>query len=452
MMSNLEECSLRSALFTDLYELTMAQAYHREEMAQQAVFELFFRSLPSERNYIIAAGLEDVLSYLEGFHFTSDDLDYLRQQNLFSEDFLERLSRLKFTGDVYAVREGSVVFANEPVIQVIAPILEAQLVETFLLNQIHYQSLAASKAARVVTAAQGRAVVDFGSRRSHGTDAALKMARCSYLAGAAGTSNVLAGKLYGIPIYGTMAHSYIQSHESEAQAMEAFARIHPQTTLLIDTYDTIHGAEQVIALSHRLGKDFQVQAVRLDSGNLTELSKQVRELFDTAGLDSVKIFVSSGLNEHKVAEMVKADAPINGFGVGTDMAVVADAPQLDFAYKLVELNGKPRTKLSASKTLLPGRKQVYRHYSQGQLSSDHITGFEEKARGMPLLEKALSNGQRTGASHSLDAIQEFTGRQIAELPDRLRSLEPARPPYQVTVSEKLEETLMRLREEIGEGG
>ena len=284
---------------------------------QLAVFELAFREMPQNRNYIVAAGFQDVIDFLTAFRFTAEELDYLRGTGEFSEVFLKELELLRFTGDVYAMPEGTLVFPNEPLLQVIAPITEAQLIETFVLNQIHFQSVAATKAARVVAAAQGRAVVDFGSRRSHGIDAALKVARATYLAGGAGTSNVLAGKLYGIPVFGTMAHSYIQAHEEESASFEAFAKRYPETTLLVDTYDTLGGVRKVVELSQKLGDRFRVRAVRLDSGDLCSLAVDTRKMLDAAGLQRVKIFASSGLDEYKILELMNSGAPIDIFGVGT---------------------------------------------------------------------------------------------------------------------------------------
>ena len=268
---------------------------------------------------------------------------------------------------MYAVPEGTLVFPNEPLLQVIAPITEAQLIETFVLNQVHFQSVAATKAARVVAAAQGRAIVDFGSRRSHGMDAALKVARATHLAGGAGTSNVLAGKLYGIPVFGTMAHSYIQAHDDEFASFDSFARLYPETTLLVDTYDTLAGVRKVIELSQKLEGRFQVRAVRLDSGDLGGLAVDTRRMLDEAGLQRVKIFASSGLDEYKSQKLVQTGAPIDAFGVGTKLAVIADAPDLDMAYKLVEYGGKGRLKLSAKKLLYPGRKQIFRQIENGKM-------------------------------------------------------------------------------------
>ncbi|HLU49896.1 MAG TPA: nicotinate phosphoribosyltransferase, partial [Planctomycetota bacterium] len=338
----------------------MAQAYLAEGMEGTAVFELFFRTLPPERNWILAAGLGDVLEFLEHATFRSEDIDYLRRLGTFQPEFIAHLETLRFRGDVFAVPEGTIVFPNEPLIQVVAPIAQAQLVETYVLNQIHFQSVLATKAARVVEAAAGRAVYDFGARRAHGEDSALAVAKLSYMAGAAGTSNVLAGRLWDIPVAGTMAHSYIQAHESELDAFAAFARVFPETVLLVDTYDTIAGVERVIELSRRLGEEFRVRAIRLDSGDLGELAREARRRLDRAGLERVEIFASGGLDERSVARLVTEGAPISGFGVGTSLAVSRDAPDLDMAYKLVEYEGKSRLKLSSAKAILPGRKQIFR--------------------------------------------------------------------------------------------
>ena len=433
-----------SALFADLYEVTMARAYAAEGMSRTAVFELFFRQLPTSRNYVLAAGLSDVLEFLESFHFDRDDLAYLRSLGLFPDEFLESLSAVRFTGDVFAALEGTIVFPNEPLVQVIAPILEAQLVETFVLNQIHLQSVIASKAARVIAAARGRTVVDFGSRRAHGTDAALKVARASYLAGAAGTSNLLAGRRYGIPVFGTMAHSFVQSFETELAAFEAFARVYPTTTLLVDTYDTLAGVDHVIQLAQRLGERFDVRAVRLDSGELDTLSKATRAKLDAAGLQRVKIFASSGLDEHALAALLANDSPIDGFGVGTALSLAADAPALDMAYKLVEYDGIGRTKLSSGKVIYPGRKQVFREISDGVFAGDTIGRFGEDLPGEPLLVPVMQSGRRLpDDAQGLDAARNRARAQVEALPARLRSLSPA-PAYPVHPSERLALELERL--------
>ncbi len=434
------------ALFTDLYEITMAQAYLAQGMSGVAVFETFFRELPRGRNYVVAAGLSDVLDFLESLRFEDDDIGYLRGLDTsFSDDFLERLRAVRFTGDVRAVPEGTIVFPNEPIVQVIAPILEAQLVETFVLNQIHLQSVIASKAARVVTAAEGRTVVDFGSRRAHGTDAALKVARASYLAGAAGTSNVLAGRKYGIPVFGTMAHSFVQAFDEELAAFEAFASLYPETTLLVDTYDTLQGVDRVIELAGRLGDRFRVRAIRLDSGDLDALSKAARARLDAAGLSSVRIFASSALDEHAIAALVAGDSPVDGFGVGTRLSIAQDAPTLDMAYKLVEYDGIGRTKLSSAKAIYPGRKQVFRRAENGVFAGDTIGLDGEECPGEPLLVPVMKGGRRLPENAPrLPSARRLAHSQIEALPPALRSLDDSGRSYPVDVSDGVAGGLERL--------
>jgi nicotinate phosphoribosyltransferase len=439
-----------SALFTDLYELTMAQAYWAEGMHQPAVFELAFRSLPPNRNYIVAAGLADVVEYLEGFRFTPDEIAHLRRLGGFQEDFLAWLEQLRFTGEVWAVPEGTLVFPDQPLVQVIAPVIQAQLAETYILNQVHLQSVAATKALRVVTAAAGRPVVDFGSRRAHGTDAALKVARATWLAGGAGTSNVLAGRMYGIPVFGTMAHSYIQAHQGDREAFENFTALYPGTTLLVDTYDTLAGVREVIGLKRRLGAKFQVRAIRLDSGDLGALAFQARKMLDQAGLRDVGIFASSGLDEYQVQALVAQGAPIDAFGVGTKMAVAADAPDLDMAYKLVEYAGRGRIKLSSRKLLYPGRKQVFRKLENGRMVSDTVGRFDQRLPGEPLLEPLLAAmpGPGRRARVRLEDSRERCRRELERLPEELRRLEQAAPPYPVRISPALQADLDAVRARV----
>ncbi len=434
-----------SALFTDFYQLTMARAYAAESMDRLAVFELFFRTMPQHRNFILTAGLAAVADFLEDWQFTPDDLEYLDGLGGFPTEFLEELGSLRFTGDVYAMPEGTVVFPGEPILQVVAPMMQAQLVETFLLNQVHFQSLAASKAARVVLAAKGRAVVDFGSRRAHGTDAALKVARSACIAGAAGTSNVQAGSLYGLPVYGTMAHSYIQACGDEGRAFEAFARLYPETTLLVDTYDTLEGVAEVIRLAGRLGRDFHVRAIRLDSGDLVALSRECRLMLDGAGLQQVNIFASGDLDEYAIAALVAQGAPIDAFGVGTRMAVSADAPDMDVVYKLVEYDGQPRTKLSTNKVLYPGRKQVRRFVQDGRFTGDIVCGADEAAGGEPLLRQVMRQGKALPqARESLEICRARAAVGLAALPQDLSGLDGASP-YPVAVSPALQKELADLR-------
>ncbi|MGB8389859.1 nicotinate phosphoribosyltransferase [Mycobacterium sp.] len=438
-----------SALFTDLYEVTMAQAYMAECMSGTAVFETIFRKLPRGRSYVMAAGLSDVLEFLETFQFQQADIDYLRGLGLFTQEFLQSLAEVRFTGDVWAVPEGTVVFPNEPIVAVIAPILEAQLAETFVVNQIHLQSVIASKAARVVEAARGRQVVDFGARRAHGTDAALKVARAGYLAGLAGTSNLLAARDYEIPAFGTMAHSFIQAFDSELDAFEAFARLYPGTTLLVDTYDTLRGVDHVIELTkqrQRLG----VAAVRLDSGYMGALSKATRAKLDAAGLNHIEIFASSGLDEYRIAALVNDGCPIDAFAVGTKLAVAEDAPALDMAYKLVEYDGTGRTKFSADKVIYPGRKQVVRRLAAGFFAGDTIGKLDEQLDGEPLLVPVMKNGRRLPQHDpGLAASRNWARQQIDALPPQLRSLDSTGWDYPVDVSPGIAcelETLRRARQ------
>jgi nicotinate phosphoribosyltransferase len=440
-----------AALFTDLYELTMLQAYWREGMDGEAVFSLYFRNLPKGRNLCLACGLADALAYLEALRFTSEGLDYLSRQEQFSDGFLDWLGGLRFEGDVWAPPEGTPVFPDEPLIEVVAPLPVAQLAESFLMNQIHLQTVLASKAVRVVHAAAGRTVVDFGLRRMHGTDAAMKGVRAYHVAGLDGTSNVLAGKVYGVPITGTMAHSYIQAHDDELEGFREFAALYPETVLLVDTYDTLEGVRLVARLARELGEAFRVRAIRLDSGDLAELAKASREILDEAGLESVGIFASGGLDEHEIARLVAFGAPIDGFGVGTRMGVSHDAPDLDVAYKLTAYAGKGRLKLSPGKRILPGRKQVFRGERGGEATGDVIARHDEALPGRPLLVQVMAGGERLPAGReSLDAARERARREVAALPARVRDLDPADSPYPVAVSPALRAFQERVIERVEE--
>jgi nicotinate phosphoribosyltransferase len=426
-------------LFTDLYELTMLQAYLAEGMMDTAVFTLFVRRLPKHRNFLLACGLDSVLAYLEQLRFTDDDLAYVRSLKVFSDDFLTWLRGFTFTGDVHAVPEGTPVFANEPILEIVAPIAQAQLVETLVMNQIHVQTVLASKGARVAAAARGKKVVDFGARRTHGIDAALLAARAFYVAGIDATSNVLAGKLYGIPVAGTMAHSYVQAHGHEREAFRAFANTFPGTILLVDTYDTLEGVGRVIELVTHAPEEFKVSAVRLDSGDLGALARETRRMLDSAGLRQVGIFVSSGLDEHEIAGLLDGGAPIDGFGVGTGMGVSDDAPALDIAYKLSEYGGEGRTKLSRHKPILPGRKQVFRQEQDGKAVADVIARAGEQLDGRALLRSVMRGGRRTSeAADDLQSIRQRAAAELAKLPARVTSLKPADPPYPVSTSAALE--------------
>ncbi|HEX6940979.1 MAG TPA: nicotinate phosphoribosyltransferase [Longimicrobiales bacterium] len=426
------------ALFVDLYELAMMQAYWREGLSGDAVFSLFSRRLPDGRNFLLACGLDDALAFLESVRFHDAALAYLRNLAGFAPGFLERLRDFRFTGDVWAMPEGTPFFANEPLLEVVAPIAEAQFAETFVMNQLHFQTVVASKAARIVHAAAGRRVVDFGMRRMHGTDAALKAARAFHVAGVDATSNVLAGQVYGIPVAGTMAHSFIQAFEDELDAFRAFVRVFPRTILLVDTYDTLGGVRRVAALARELGERFRVTGVRLDSGDLAALAFGARGILDEAGLGEVEIFASGGLDEDEIARIVATGAPITGFGVGTQMGVSADAPALDMAYKLTAYAGRGRTKLSPGKRILPGRKQVFRLEEGGRAVGDVIARHDEALPGRPLLVKVMERGRRLPAGRAtLDAARARAADEIARLPDHVRALEPADPPYPVRISERL---------------
>jgi nicotinate phosphoribosyltransferase len=438
-----------SALYTDLYQLTMLQAYWKEDMDAPAVFDLFVRRL-RDRNYLLACGLEQALEFLETLSFSEEAIEYLAEQEQFEDAFLDWLADFNFTGDVYAVPEGTPVFPEEPIVEVVAPIGEAQLVETFLLNQITFQTTIASKASRVVEATgigdADRLVADFGMRRTQGTDAAMKGARAMFIAGVDATSNVAAGQAYDLPITGTMAHSYIEAHDSEMEAFRAFSDLYPETILLVDTYDTLDGVRKVIDLMAETN-DVQIRGIRLDSGDLAELAHESRRLLDEAGLQDVMIFASGGLDEYTIADLLDRGAPIDGFGVGTKMGTSADQPALDSAYKLSGYAGEPRMKLSAEKSNLPGRKQVVRQYEEGLAVRDVIATEEEQISGAPLLERVMADGERTesGTARPLTAIREHASARLSELPERLRALNPDVPDHEVVLSDGLEERLHETR-------
>jgi nicotinate phosphoribosyltransferase len=417
--------TLDSPLLLDLYMLTMLQAFHDEGLEQEAVYEFHVRSLPPERGFLLAAGLEQALEYLESLCFSERELNFLATTRRFSASFLESLSKLRFRGDVYAMREGTACFANEPLVRVVAPIAQAQLVETRLINLLHFQTMVASKAARCVLAAPGKLLVDFGLRRAHGAEAGLLAARACYLAGFAGTATVLAEKAFRIPTYGTMAHSYVQAHESESDAFEAFARSQPRNAiLLIDTYDTEAAARKVAELGPRLKRDgISISAVRLDSGDLAAHAQSVRRILDEANLRDIPIFASGNLDEHALRDLARR-APIDGFGIGTRLTTSSDAPCLDCAYKLVEFAGRPRRKRSEGKESLPGRKQVFRTYEphDGRLREDILTIEGDPQPGEPLLERVMKDGDRVAPPEPLQISRERAARSLARLPQPLREL------------------------------
>jgi nicotinate phosphoribosyltransferase len=440
-------------LFTDLYELTMLQAYFEEEMMAEAVFTLFVRRLPLRRNLLIACGIGTVLGHLENLRFPEESIAYLASLGKFTDRFLDWLGNFRFTGDIYALPEGTPLFANEPILEVVAPLPQAQLIETLVMNQVHLQTVLASKAVRVVAAAGGRPVIDFGARRMHGIDAALNAARAFYIGGVTATSNVLAGKRFGLPVAGTMAHSYIQAHDDELAAFRGFARIYPETVLLVDTYETMAGVRNVIQLAKELGDDFRVRAVRLDSGDLLVLSRETRRLLDDAALHQVGIFASGGLDEEAIAMLLSAGAPIDGFGVGTSMGVAEDAPTLDIAYKLCEYAGEGRLKLSAGKPVLPGRKQIFRLSREGVDVGDVIARADEKLPGRPLLEQVMSKGERLPAGTvDLQKAREHAQEQLRRLPATLRSIVARGFAYPVEVSAELAEFQAKVARKVGKLG
>lgn len=427
-----------AALFTDLYELTMLQSYVRDGMQRKATFELFFRRL-RRRNYLLLCGLESVLEALESLAFTEEHRAFLATLPQFAPAFIDWLKDFRFTGDVYAVPEGTPVFANQPVLTVVAPLPEAQLVETFVLNRITFQTNVATKASRVVHAAEGRPIADFGMRRMHGFDAALLAARASYVGGVASTSNVLAAMRYGLPVSGTMAHSYIQAHAGEAEAFRSFTALYPKTTLLVDTYDTLEGVRRAIDLFYRLPEKQRFSAIRLDSGDLAALALESRTMLDAAGLEEVKIMASSSLDEYEIRALLDRGASIDGFGVGTRLGTVADLPYLDSAYKLVEYDGRAQMKLSPDKSYHPGRKQVYRHFDGGAAKEDVVTSMDDRSPGEPLLQRVMRDGERTAAGRrTLDEIRHHAAEALAGLPDRLHDLEIAAEPYPVRISDALQ--------------
>ena len=412
----------QSALLTDLYQLTMLTAYRRLGMTGEAVFELYARRLPPERGFLLVAGLEQALHFLETLAVTEAERAWLASLGRFEPDFLDWLGRLRFTGEVWAPPEGTVLFADEPWLRVVAPLPEAQLVESRLINLMHLETLIASKAARCVLAAGGRTLIDFGMRRAHGAEAALLAARAAAIAGFAGTATVAAGREFGLPLYGTMAHSFVQAHDTERDAFAGFARVHPDgTTLLIDTYDTLAAAREVVAL---VRGGAQVGAVRIDSGDLGEGARAVRAVLDEGGCRSVKILASGNLDEHELARLTALGAPIDAYGIGTRLDTSADAPYLDCAYKLEEYAGRPRRKRSWGKATWPGRKQVYRRLgSDGRIAADVVAIEGEAARGEPLLECVMREGRRLRAPESIAALAARAARSLATLPESCRALE-----------------------------
>jgi nicotinate phosphoribosyltransferase len=445
---------LTGALLTDLYQLNMIQAYLDHGKTKPAVFEFFVRKLPPRRGFLMAAGLDQALDFLEQLRFSEQEIEWLARTGRFRRNFLDYLSGLRFTGDVHAMPEGTIFFANEPILRVTAPMPQAQLVETRLINFLHFQSLIASKAARMVMAAPGKMLVDFGLRRSHGAEAGLLAARASYVAGFAGTATVAAEQLWGIPTFGTMAHSFIQAFDDEAEAFEKFARSRPDNlTLLIDSYDTEAAARKVVKLAPRLAAaGIAIHAVRLDSGDMTALSRSVRRILDAGGLAGVTIFASGGLDEDSIAAMVAAGAPIDGFGVGASLTTSSDVPALDCVYKLEEYAGLPRRKRSTGKATWPGRKQVWRRYGpDGRMSGDVISIESDAQAGEALLQPVIQGGRRIAPSPALADCRARAARDLARLPAALHRLVPGSA-YPVEVTGALTELAAEVDRRIGKWG
>jgi nicotinate phosphoribosyltransferase len=424
------------ALLTDLYQLTMLQGYHRRRMEEPAVFEFFVRKLPPSRHFLVAAGLEQAIDYLRRLRFSDEELNWLASTGSFDASFLQWLRNFHFRGDVHAMPEGTVFFPDQPILRITAPIAEAQFVESRLINILHFQTLIASKAVRSVLVAQGKSLVEFGFRRAHGGEAGLFAARACYLAGFAGTATVSAGLHFGIPVFGTMAHSFIQAHEDESEAFAHFAEANPgNVVLLLDTYDTEVAARKVVAQAVGLkSRGIRIEGVRLDSGDLAEHARQVRQILDAGGLQKATIFASGHIDEYSLAQLIAAAAPIDGFGVGTRLDTSEDAPYLDCAYKLQAYAGIPRRKRSEGKATWPGAKQVYRQSDEdGLWVGDTVTLADAPCEGVPLLKKVMQNGELVEPLPSLDRIRAHMKDQLNRLPDSLRVLVGA-PAYPVRIS------------------
>jgi len=429
------------SLLVDLYELTMAQCYSIYRKDARATFDLFVRQLPQNRAYLIAAGLKDILDYIENSKFNPSDIDYLRSQKIFSENFLSYLAKFKFQGDIWAMPEGTIFFADEPVIRVTAPLIQAQIIESFLLNTANLQAMIASKACRVVLAAKGKKVFDFALRRTHGSDAAIKVARSSYIAGFNGTATVLAGKLYDIPVVGTMAHSFVMSFKQEIDSFLAYANTFPERTiLLVDTYNTKKGIENAVTVGLYLKeKEYRLGGIRLDSGDIVYWSSLARKMLDKAGLDYVNIVASGNLDEFKIRDLLKRGACVDSFGVGTNMGTSIDAPCLDVIYKISEItdedgNFLPTMKLSQAKVTYPGRKQVFRvRDKKGRFVKDILGLEKENIQGRPLLVKVVDKGKIIYKLPSLDCIRSLVQKSLRSFSEQLKDIN-AKYKYPVRIS------------------
>ncbi len=441
---------LDSPLLTDLYQLTMLQSYLDHGLEDTAVFEFFVRKLPAGRNFLLAAGLAQVLDYLQALHFSADEIAWLESTGRFNQRLLDYLAGLRFTGDVHAMAEGTLCFPDEPLLRLTAPLPVAQLVESRVINLLHFQTLIASKAARLRLTAPDALLVDFGLRRAHAGEAGLLAARAGYLAGLSGTATVLAGRQFGIPIFGTMAHSFIEAHDDEAQAFEHFAHSQPDNVvLLIDTYDTEAGARKVVAIAPRLrAQGIRIKAVRIDSGDLAAHARRVRAILDAGGLADTGIFASGNLDEYRLHAFIDAGAPIDGYGVGTRLDVSSDAPSLDCAYKLQEYAGIPRRKRSEGKATWAGRKQVYRHYdADGRLAHDCLTSADDARDGEALIQPVMQAGQRL-AQPGLAESRAHALAELQRLPPPLRALESAATRHHVEIAPALVDVTRRADERI----
>lgn len=447
----LDHTSHRLSLLLDFYELAMAESYFQHKPNTSATFDLFVRKLNSNRSYLLFAGLEDALHYLETLRFSKDDLSYLKSLGGFSEGFLNYLKKFRFSGDVYSLKEGEVFFANEPMLRITAPIIEAQIVESFLLNSLNLETMISSKASRISEVAKGKGVFDFSLRRTHGQDAAVKVARSSYIAGFKGTSNVLAAKMYKIPVVGTMAHSFVMTFDSEIESFRAFANTFPnRTVLLVDTYNSIRGVSNAIIVAKELNKKgVGLRGIRLDSGDLVGLSRISRKMLNSAGLHSVKILASGNLDEYKIYDLIRKGAPIDDFGVGTNMGTSCDAPFLDVIYKISEVTDSsgrffPTMKLSLGKVTYPGRKQIYR-LRQADFYKKDIVALEgeniKKAR--PLLSRVVKNGKIIYKFPSLSNIRDYAKDNISRLPKQYKELY-AKVRYPVQISPGLKRAMDKL--------
>ncbi len=443
--ANVESVGLSSsptpATLTDLYQLAMLKSYHDQGMNQTAVFEFYIRNLPDQRNFLMAAGLEQVLEYLESLQFTQQERDWMKHSGIFPADFVDSLKDFRFTGDVDALPEGTIFFSNEPVVRITAPLPQAQLAESRIINILQMQILTASKAARMVLTAPGKTLLDFGLRRAHGSEAGLFVARASYLAGFNGSATVSAKPLYGVPVFGTMAHSYIQAHSEESDAFKNFAHSWPDNTIfLLDTYDTLQAAHKVVALARDLKKEgISIHGVRLDSGDLAQLAKEVRSILDKGGLKNTRIFASGNLDEYALEQLIAQQAPIDGFGIGTRLAVSEDAPTLECVYKMQEYDGRPQRKRSEGKSTWPGKKQVFRTLdAKGKMQEDHLAIEDEPLSGEPLMKPYMCQGKRLNPPVPLEQLHKHAARQLDQLPKSLSSLKPA-PAYPVHISQKIRE-------------